>query len=106
MRAVAAARVLKAMAHPVRVHLLRELAMAERCVGDLSAATRRPLPTVSRHLAQLHAAGILRARKHGTHVFYAWRTPCVGNILTCLDNLLRRTTRMTRERGRAAQAQR
>jgi len=92
-RAAAEAALLKAMAHPMRMRILRELAYAERCVGDLSAAAGGSISTVSRHLAQLHAAGIVRTRKRGTYVFYAWSAPCVGKILTCVHNMLRHNAR-------------
>lgn len=92
-RAAAEAALLKAMAHPARMRILRELAYAERCVGDLAAAVGGSISTVSRHLAHLHAAGIVRTRKRGTYVFYAWSAPCVGNILTCVHNMLRHNAR-------------
>jgi len=98
-RTAAEAALLKAMAHPARMRILRELAYAERCVGDLTAATGGSISSVSRHLAQLHAVGIVRTRKRGTHVFYAWSTPCVGKILECVRHMLRRTVRTVAHGG-------
>ncbi len=92
-RAAAEAALLKAMAHPARMRLLHELAYAERCVGDLAVAAGGGISTVSRHLAHLHAAGIVQTRKCGTYVFYSWRAPCVGKILECVTNMLRHNVR-------------
>lgn len=63
----------KALADPNRIRLL--LLLAERCrtcsVGELAACLTVDVSVVSRHLAILRAAGVLKAMKQGKEVHYA-----------------------------------
>jgi DNA-binding transcriptional ArsR family regulator len=79
------ARVLKALAHPTRLFIVDELARGERCVNDLTDMVGVEMPTVSRHLSQLKAAGILEDEKRGSQVFYRLRVPCVLNFFKCVE---------------------
>ena len=79
------ARVLKALAHPTRLFIVDELARGERCVCDLTDMIGVEMPTVSRHLSQLKAAGILEDDKRGAMVFYRLRVPCVLNFFKCVE---------------------
>lgn len=61
-----------ALAHPLRLRsllLLRE--EGELCVCELTHALDVAQPTISRHLAQLRAAGIVRDRREGLWIHYA-----------------------------------
>ena len=70
--AVALAGVLKALADPVRLRLVSIIAAAgEGCACDLPAAVGKSQPTVSHHLSQLVAAGILEREQRGK---WAWFT--------------------------------
>jgi ArsR family transcriptional regulator, arsenate/arsenite/antimonite-responsive transcriptional repressor / arsenate reductase (thioredoxin) len=55
--------VLRLAADPVRWRLLRELALSDRRVGELSALVGEPHNLVSYHLGQLRSAGIVRSRR-------------------------------------------
>jgi len=59
-----------AFSERVRIRLLRLLRDQERCVGDLAAATGIPQPSVSRHLAFLLRAELVRTRTEGLRHFY------------------------------------
>ncbi|HPF71183.1 MAG TPA: metalloregulator ArsR/SmtB family transcription factor [Candidatus Krumholzibacteria bacterium] len=87
-RYAARARVLKAMAHPVRLCLLDALAKDERCVADLQALVGLDMSTVSKHLAVLRGAGLLDADKRGNQVFHRLRTPCVLGFFGCIESVL------------------
>jgi protein-tyrosine-phosphatase/DNA-binding transcriptional ArsR family regulator len=54
---------LQLIAEPVRWQLLRELAMSDRRVGELSDALGRPQNLVSYHVAQLRRAGLISPRR-------------------------------------------
>lgn len=61
------ARWLKALADENRLRLLMHLREhGEASVGELAAAIGVPQPSVSKHLAILHAAGVTVARRDGT----------------------------------------
>lgn len=79
------ARIIKALAHPTRLFIVDELARGERCVCELTEMIGVEMPTVSRHLSQLKAAGILEDEKRGSQVFYRLRVPCVLNFFKCVQ---------------------
>jgi DNA-binding transcriptional ArsR family regulator len=85
----ARAEVFRALAHPARLQMLEALADRELCVCELQALVGSSLPTVSRHLAQMRAAGLLSCRREGTNVYYRLLTPCLLNTLACIDQALR-----------------
>ncbi|MBM9509471.1 DUF5937 family protein [Actinacidiphila acididurans] len=61
---------LKALAHPVRLRLVRTLVRGPHTTGELAGAWRLTAPEVSRHLAQLRRAGLLGTERHGRYVRY------------------------------------
>ncbi len=88
------ALIAKALAHPSRLLMLAELLRAgERCVCELAALVGADISTVSRHLAVLRVAGLVRDRKQGQQVFYSLRNPEVGLLLGAADQLLEAVVR-------------
>jgi len=63
-------RALKAMAHPVRLRMLAMLTTGELCVCQMTAVLDLAASTVSGHLADLRAAGLVQERKEGKWVHY------------------------------------
>jgi DNA-binding transcriptional ArsR family regulator len=61
---------LEALAHPVRLRLLRTLVRGPHTTGELAHAWELSSPEVSRHLAVLRRAGLLTARRRGRYVHY------------------------------------
>jgi len=60
-----------ALAHPLRLRaLLLLLTEGELCVCELTHALDASQPMVSRHLAQLRAAGIADDRRQGLWIYY------------------------------------
>lgn len=80
----AQARVLKALAHPSRLLIVDELSRGERCVCELTELVGAEMPTVSRHLALLRAAGIVEDERRGTQVFYRLKASCVMDFFKCV----------------------
>lgn len=66
---------LDALAHPVRLRLLRTLARGPHTTGELAQAWELTPPEVSRHLAVLRRAGLLTARRQGRYVRYTLNLP-------------------------------
>ncbi|MFG1805676.1 DUF5937 family protein [Streptomyces sp. NPDC049040] len=62
---------LEALAHPVRLRLVRTLARGPHTTGELADAWGLTPPEVSRHLALLRRAGLLTSRRRGRYVHYA-----------------------------------
>ena len=63
-------RALKAMAHPARLRMLAMLTTGELCVCQMTAVLDLAASTVSGHLADLRAAGLVTERKAGKWVHY------------------------------------
>lgn len=85
---------LKAIADPTRLRLLHALEEGELCVGDLVERVAGGQANVSKHLAHLRRAGLVRARREGMHVYYSVGDPVVFRVcrLVC-DSLGRQAGR-------------
>jgi len=94
-------KIIKALAHPARLLIVDELAEhGERCVCELTESVGSDMSTVSRHLAQLKAAGIVEDEKRGKMIFYRLRITCLPRFFDCIESM--RTCRV--EKGREALA--
>ncbi len=89
----AQARIIKALAHPTRLLIVDELSRRSRCVCELTVMAGVDASTMSKHLAILRAAGVVRDEKRGLQVHYHLKTPCILRILDCACNATRSTAR-------------
>jgi DNA-binding transcriptional ArsR family regulator len=64
------ARLLRVMAHPMRLQIMDIIRESDECVCHLSAALAKPQPYVSQQLAVLRKQGLIADRKEGNNVFY------------------------------------
>lgn len=83
------AEIIKAVGHPLRVAVVDFLKDGEKCVCDIAEHVGSERSNVSRHLAVMLKAGVLRCRKDGLMVFYELRTPCILNFLNCATQTLK-----------------
>ncbi len=79
------ADILKALAHPTRVKILKYLSDGEKCVKDIGQELNIPQPTVSQHINILKSAGIISFRKDGVKTCYKIELPVVIKILKLLE---------------------
>ena len=64
-------KLFKALCEPIRVEILKTLTAEGRCdVSTVAEHFSQDSSVVSRHLAILHDAGIVRREKEGRHVFF------------------------------------
>lgn len=80
------ARLLKALAHPLRIAIFEALGGGEKTVGELVERLGTKAANTSRHLALMRAAGLLNARKGGLHVYYSIKVPCLFAVFSCLED--------------------
>jgi len=66
----AQAALLKALAHPARLHILSLLRAGEVCVCHMEAALGKRQAYISQQLMILREAGLIDCRKDGRQVFY------------------------------------
>ena len=64
------AELAKAIAHPIRVHIVRILAKTTGCVNDLVEQLPLAQSTVSQHLKVLKDAGLVRGTVEGPRTCY------------------------------------
>lgn len=90
-------RQLQAVADRTRLRILLLLSGGERCVCDIVDGLELPQPKVSRHLATLRAAGLVRSRVHANWRHYSLAEPesdfhrklidCVLCCVSCIPEL-------------------
>lgn len=78
---MAASELLKALAAPVRLGVVRELASGDRRVHELVAALGVSQPLVSQHLRVLRASRIVTARRRAREVEYSLADEHVAHIV-------------------------
>ena len=62
--------IFRALANPLRVGIVRELAQGERAVHELVEALEVSQPLVSQHLAVLRGVRLVARHRAGRHVTY------------------------------------
>jgi ArsR family transcriptional regulator len=99
-------KVFKTFSDPTRLRILALLELEELAVQELMDILGMAQSRVSRHLAILREAGLLRDRRDGTYVFYRFEPPDAGPWSDAW-NLARRSLRAdaTSERDAAALGQ-
>ncbi len=85
----ARAAILKSLAHPSRLLIIQMLEDSPRCVGELREAIGSDITTVSKHLAVLKRAGLVRDKKRGTYSEYELVCGCVSHFIDCIENAMR-----------------
>jgi len=60
----------RALGEPMRLRILQAVCKTPRSVNDIVAATGSTQANISKHLALLTTAGILKREKDGQRVFY------------------------------------
>ncbi len=96
---------LKAMADPMRLHILHVLQGGERCVNDILGQVGGSQANVSKHLSVLRRAGLVECRREGVNVYYRIDDPTVFSICETVCNSLERQVNAEKqeiEQGRAA----
>lgn len=82
------AGVLKALADPVRLRLVSLIAAAgEACACDLPPHVERSQPTVSHHLSQLVAAGVLEREQRGRWAWFTVRSEQLAAVRVALGGV-------------------
>lgn len=74
------ARRFRALGEPQRLRILQVLEGGPRTVGEVAAALAGNQPNISRHLQELHEAGMLRRRREGNSIYYSIGDPVVHEL--------------------------
>ena len=82
------AKVIKAMAHPVRLMMIEFLKKEARSFSDVFDLFKLDKSTVSKHLLVLKEAGIVSSRKSGADMIYKLEVPCVTDFFSCVTAVI------------------
>lgn len=85
----ARARVMKALASPVRLKIVDELSRGERCMCELQPMFPMNKSTLSRHITELKNVGIVSERRDGVRCLLRLETPCILNVFECAMDVIR-----------------
>ncbi len=79
----------KALAHPARIAILRELAKRNECVcGEIVEMIPLAQATVSQHLKELKTAGLIKGEVDGSRSCYCVDHDGVRSLIDTLNGLL------------------
>ncbi|MEK7456578.1 MAG: metalloregulator ArsR/SmtB family transcription factor [Pseudomonadota bacterium] len=81
----AAADLLRALAHPVRLSLLRTLIDGERSVGEIEQLANVVQPGLSQQLGVLRKADLVHTRREAKLVFYRINQVRIAEVSALLD---------------------
>lgn len=77
----AAGELLRALAAPLRIAIVTELARGRKCVHELVASLGAAQPLISQHLRVLRAAGVVRGDRRGREIEYALTDEHIAHIV-------------------------
>ena len=77
----AAGELLKALAAPLRIRIVTELASGPRCVHELVDTLGAPQPLVSQHLRVLRRAGVVTGARRGREIEYTLTDEHIAHIV-------------------------
>ncbi len=82
------ADILRAMAHPTRIEIMKMLLEKEECVYEFRRALLKSQPNISQHLNVLRSQGIVDYVERGNRrCYYLIDRKSVSRILKCLGKV-------------------
>jgi len=82
------AKIIKAMAHPVRLMMVEFLKTGESSFSDIFDLFQLDKSTVSKHLLVLKESGIISSRKAGNDMIYRLDVPCITDFFSCVTAVI------------------
>ncbi len=82
------AKIMKAMAHPVRLMIIEYLKKKEHSFSEIFDLFQLDKSTVSKHLLVLKDAGIVSSRKERADMIYRLDVPCITDFFTCVTAVI------------------
>ncbi len=86
-----ASALFRALGDPTRLRMVNLLVRGSLCVCDIQRILGQPQSSVSRHLALLKSAGLIRDRRDGMRTFYAlaaWDAALARGVLAAIRSHL------------------
>lgn len=80
--------IFKALSNPVRLEIVDLLLNGEMCVCEITERLDCGQSHISKNLAKLREAGLIKDRKEGLNVYYSLRIGCMAEFFGCLNSIL------------------
>ena len=81
------ARVLRSLAHPVRLKILSQLGERERSVNELTDFCGTSQSAMSQFLRRMKAEGLVASRREGQSVFYRIESPKLHRLMRVISDI-------------------
>lgn len=81
---------LSALASPARLRILERLRKGEASVGALARELQVPQPSVSKHVALLRQAGLVKSRQSGATVLISVVDQDIYHVLAAISGILKK----------------
>ncbi len=81
-------KILKAMAHPIRLKIIKKLGDKKRCVCELNKDVEFTQSNLSQHLKILKDAGILDSEKKGLWMHYRVRNKEILDVINIVEKII------------------
>lgn len=78
---------MKALADPIRREILQKLKSAPLSAGEIAACFDISAPAISKHLAVLKSADLIRDRRQGKYIIYELNASVLEEALLWLSQL-------------------
>jgi len=82
-----ATRLLRAVAHELRLAILCQLGEGSKTVSELMALTGANQSNLSQHLAKMRMLGLLRCERRSQQMVYYLADPAFAQIISALKNI-------------------
>jgi DNA-binding transcriptional ArsR family regulator len=83
-------KIFKALAHPIRMKIVRTLQAGPLCVCVLNENVEFSQSNLSQHLKILKEAGVLKSEKDGLRIIYSIKDDEVKNLLKITGKILKK----------------
>lgn len=83
-------RIFKALAHPIRMKIVRTLRSGPLCVCVLNENVEFSQSNLSQHLRILKEAGILKSEKDGLRIIYSIKDDEVNRLLEVTGKIIKK----------------
>jgi len=87
-------RIYKALAHPIRIKIVRMLRDGPQCVCILNENVEFSQSNLSQHLKILKDAGILKTEKDGIRILYSIKDEQIKNLLEITGRIIKNEIEM------------
>lgn len=79
----------QALAHPIRIAILRLLADGERCACEIASCFDLDQSGISRHLSTLRRAGLITSRRDGIRIYWCLSSLVISELLHLLETVVK-----------------